>query len=326
MKRNKQTSISFQQLFAFALVGAVLFGCLPASAMDTPPPTSVTITNHSTHAVYANLVLGQPPTTLPNNCTNLGQQIQSVTDPNLVFTSSAPSKKVKFTPWTPAVTDQGYYRLAAGETITYRPQTFQCSSSSCSPAVTFNVFFTPNSYHGNPNNGCGGSTVFPNATNLAEASVNFAINGSVGSGCANADAADLSAVNGINSFLGLKLTGASWPFGKAANRGFGKNANNPGVLGWAATGCTSDTNPPNPSGTCPAPVNAPQAPASGQCTTPKGTQYPPIVFGKTNYCAELSDVATCISQRPAGVTGGAVEITFSGFYKPASPAKKAAAR
>jgi hypothetical protein len=65
-------------------------------------PTAVTVTNRSPHAVYANIVLGQPPVTMPANCTSLGQWIQSITDPNLVFISSIPKKKVTFTPWTPA--------------------------------------------------------------------------------------------------------------------------------------------------------------------------------------------------------------------------------
>lgn len=321
MRRDK---MSFRWLSA---VGAILFGCLPALAASTVTPTSVTVTNGSTGAVYANLVLGQPPTVNPANCSNLGQQIASVSDSRLVFSSSVPNKNVTFTPWTPGVTTQGYYALAAGETITYQPQTFQCGQNTCSPAVTFNFFFTQSQYNGNPNNGCGGSSVFPNATNLAEASLNFAINGSVGSGCANADAADISAVNGINAFLQLALSGGSWPFTQAANGGFGTNANSLGVYGWAATGCVNDSGYPNPTANCAAPVNAPQAPMSGQCTTPGGTQYPPISYGGTNYCAELSDTSStypqgqCVSQRPGGVTGGTVAITFSHFYNPGSATK-----
>lgn len=324
MKNNRQTLTSSLPMSVFALWGAALFGCFPATATDLMSPTSVTVTNKSSNTVYANLVLGQPPTTMPANCTNLGQQIQSIAAQNLVFTSSIPQKKVAFTPWTPAVTTAGYYELAAGETITYRPQTFKCAKPVCSPAVTFNFFFTPNPYNGHPNNGCGGSPELPNATNLAEASINFAINGSVGSGCANADGADISAVNGINSFLELTLTGASWPFRHAANSGFGKNADRRGVYGWAATGCVNDTGYPNPTSQCAAPNAAPKAPANGQCATPKGIQYPPIVFGETSYCAELSDSSStypqgrCVSQRPAGVTGGAVAITFIRFYNPST--------
>jgi hypothetical protein len=96
--------------------------------------------------------------------------------------------------------------------------------------VTFNFLFTPNVYDGSPNNGCGGSAVFPNSSTIGEASVNFGINGAMGSGCANADATDISAVNGINSSLGIVVTGGSWnPTGPAANRWFGQNADLPGV-------------------------------------------------------------------------------------------------
>jgi hypothetical protein len=312
----------------------MLLLCLTGSLM-TPPgawaqgdpsriqPTSVTVTNSSAKAVYANLVLGQPPTVNPPNCTDLGRQIKSVIGPDLVFTSSVPGKPVKFTPWTPGVNDQGYYELAAGETITYQPQTFKCAKGLCSPALTFNFFFTPDRYTGNPNNGCGGSQVFPNATNLAEASINFAINGSAGSGCASADAADISAVNGINSFLEMELVGDSWPFNFAANGKLGTNADRRGVYGWAATGCVSDTGYPNPTKSCSAPVDAPLAPATGRCVTPRGTKYAPISFGRKKYCPELSDSTAsypqgqCVSQRPGGVTGGNVAITFTGFY-PAS--------
>lgn len=296
-----------------AIVPALLTTTLAAG------PTNVTVTNTTTSAVYANVVLGQPPTSLPANCTNLGQQIVSIADPRLVFTSSA-GKKVAFTPQATGVTTKGYYQLAAGETITYVPQTFACAKGTCSPAVTFNFFFTAAAYNGNPNNGCGGSATFPNATNLAEASVNFGINGAVGSGCANADAADISAVNGINAKLALSLSGTSWPFTTAANGRFGTNANRQGVYGWAATNCVNSAGYPNPSGTCAAPKNAPRA-TNGKCTTPGGTSYAPITdpATKIQYCAELSDASTknpqalCVSQRPGGVTGGTVAVTFSGF-------------
>jgi len=220
---------------------------------------------------------------------------------------------------------EGYYQLAAGETITYQPQTFQCAAGTCSPLFQSTIFFTPSSYDGNPNNGCGGSTVFPNATSVAELTVNAALNGSQGSNCANTDTADISAVNGINSFLALNLTGGGWPISQAANGGFGTHADKPGVYGWAATGCVNNSGYPNPQSGCAAPNNAPQAPASGQCTTPGGTQYSAIVYGGTSYCAELSDSSTCQSQRPGGVTGGVVAVTFNSFYNPSAAKKKATA-
>jgi hypothetical protein len=237
-----------------------------------------------------------------------------------VFTSSITHQNISFTPQTPGVTTKGYYQLAPGETITYQPQTFQCSTGTCSPAVTFNFLFTSNVYDGSPNNGCGGSAVFPNSSTIGEASINFGINGSVGSGCASADATDISAVNGINSSLGIVVTGGSWnPAGPARNRWFGQNANLPGVYGWAATNCTNSAGFPNPGAGCPAP-NAAPVPVNGQCTTPDGTSYAPINFaGGPSYCDERSDPSSgypmgqCVIQRPGHVTGGTVAITFTGF-------------
>ena len=184
IKNIPRTRTSRSTLSAVAFLGAGFFGCLSAPAQGQNTPTNVTVTNASNAAVYANLTLGQPPTVPPANCTNLGQQLQSIADPRLVFTSSITHQNISLTPQTPGATELGYYQLAAGETIIYEPQTFQCSTGICSPAVTFNFLFTPNVYNGSPNNGCGGSAVFPNSSTIGEASINFGINGSVGSGCA----------------------------------------------------------------------------------------------------------------------------------------------
>lgn|GEM_PF-2529339 len=301
----------------------VLFCCAAARADDAPSshaPTSVRVANQTREPVYANLVLGQPPKFLPANCSNLGRQITTVKEAGPLFISSITHRPIKFVPQTPAVADKGYYLLKAGETLTYKPATFSCAGGTCSPAMTYNFFFTPKKYDGNPNNGCGGSAVFGDATNLAEGSINFAINGAEGKGCANADAADISAVNGINSFLKLEMKGQSWPFPAAENSSFGHNANASGVYGWAATTCTGNAGYPNPQNNCAAPVNAPRA-RDGMCKTPGGTAYAPIVDPKTNvaYCDERSDPGknepqgACVSQRPGGVTGGAVDIIFRGF-------------
>ena len=290
LKNIPRTRTSRSTLSAVAFLGAVFFGCLSAPALGQNTPINVTVTNASNASLYANLTLGQPPTVPPANCTNLGQQIQSIADPRLVFTSSITHQNISFTPQTPGATELGYYQLAAGETITYQPQTFQCSTGTCSPAVTFNFLFTPNVYNGRgPNNGCGGSAVFPNSSTIGEASINFGINGSVGSGCANADATDISAVNGINSSLGIVATGGSWnPAGPAANRWFGQNADLPGVYGWATTNCTNSAGFPNPAAGCPA--EAAPVPVNGQCRTPGGTSYSPVNFaGGPNYCDERSD-------------------------------------
>lgn len=278
-------------------------------------PTGVSVTNSSTGSVYANLVLGQPPTTLPANCSNLGTQIQSLTDPQLVFTSSVPGKTVAFTPVT-GVSDKGSYQMAAGETITYTPASVSCGGGNCSPAVTFNFFFTTTDVGFADNNGCSNST-FPNATNLAEASINFGVNGSVGTGCANADDTDISAVNGVNAILKVVTSGNGWPAATstAQNGLLGTNANKPGVFGWAATNCNgalANSGYPNPSASCAAPQQAPKAPGQPPgCKTPGGSSYAPIVGPDgTQYCDERSDAGTCNNQRNAYTTGGTIQITY----------------
>ena len=143
MKNIPRTRTSRSTLSTVAFLGAVFFGCLSAPALGQNTPTNVTVTNASNASVYANLTLGQPPTIPPANCTNLGQQIQSIADPRLVFTSSITDQNISFTPQTPGATKLGSYQLAAGETITYQPQTFQCSTGTCSPAVTFQLFVHP---------------------------------------------------------------------------------------------------------------------------------------------------------------------------------------
>lgn len=278
--------------------------------------TAVSITNASTSSAYANLVLGQPPASPPAGCSNLGTQIVSLTDPNLVFTSSVSGKTVTFTPVS-GVTDKGSYQMDAGETITYVPQTIACGSASCSPAVTFNYFFTTANTGFSNNNGCSNS-VFPNATNLAEVSINFGVNGSVGTTCANADDTDISAVNGVNAILKVQTSGSGWPAATstAQNGLLGQNANKPGVFGWAATNCSgsaANSGYPNPSATCAAPQQAPRAPAGSNptCKTPGGTVYAPIVGPDgTQYCDERSDAGTCNNQRTAYVTGGTIQISY----------------
>jgi hypothetical protein len=284
-------------------------------------PTGITVTNASGGPVYANLVLGQPPTTLPASCSNLGTQITAINDARLAFSSSVAGKTVNFT-LVPDVTDKGSYAMAAGETITYTPQTFACGSAQCSAAVTFNFFFTPTDVGFKDNNGCSNST-FPNATNLAEASINFGANGSVGTGCANADDTDISAVNGVNAILKVSTQGANgkalpgWPAATslAQNGLLGSNANKPGVFGWAATNCNgaqANAGYPNPSSSCAAPQKAPVADAkTATCKTPGGLSYAPIgLAGGTQYCDERSDAGTCNNQRQGYVTGGTVQITY----------------
>ena len=303
-------------------IAIALIACTDLAAQNVLGPdataTGVTITNASNASVYANMVSGQPPASPPAGCTSLGTQIVSLTDANLVFTSSVAGKTVAFTPVS-GVTDKGSYQMDKGETITYVPQTTACGQSSCSPAVTFNYFFTTGNTGFSNNNGCSNSA-FPNATNLAEASINFGINGSVGTTCANADDTDISAVNGVNAILKVTTAGSGWPAATstAQNGPLGQNANKPGVFGWAATNCSgssANAGYPNPSATCAAPQNAPRAPAGSDpmCATPGGLTYAPIVGPDgTKYCDERSDAGTCNNQRSAYVTGGNVQIAYLG--------------
>lgn len=311
------------------LAGSFILAMLsaaPAFAKDAPAgsvtPTSFSVFNGTWGMVFANLILGQPPVTPPPNCSSLGSQITQVTD--LVFTSSL-GKTVSFTPVGDG--SKGWYPMDSHEVITYEPQ-MSCGAD-CTPAVTFNFFFTQSSSGFEANNGCSNST-FPNATNLAEGSVNFAINGSVGSGCANADDTDISAVNGVNSTIEIVTEGDDWPSATsdAANGPLGKNANMPGVFGWAAPNCSGDKaneGYPNPTASCAAPVDAPRLPSGQtQCQTPNGATYDPITFDGVSYCDQRSDAGTCNNQRAAGVTGGIVRIGVYGFIAPSSGSVAAA--
>lgn len=316
----QQIDLRFRVSVVVAALLPVAYALAQSSAMNSlkkgAAPTGVTVTNGSRASVYANLVLGQPPASPPAGCSSLGTQITSLTDANLVFTSSVAGKTVSFTP-VAGVTDKGSYQMAAGETITYTPRTVACGTAQCSPAINFNFFFTPTDVGFAGNNGCSNAT-FPNATSLAEASVNFGVNGSVGGSCANADDTDISAVNGVNAILRIVTHGRGWPTttSKAQNGLLGSNANRPGVFGWAATNCNgaqANAGYPNPSAACAAPQNAPQATGTPpSCTTPKGVIYTPIASpdGKTFYCDERSDAGTCNNQRDGYVTGGYVRITY----------------
>jgi hypothetical protein len=311
-------------LTVIAMMLSALSFCTLVKAEGVPSaqtvPTSIRVINQTQNAVYANLVLGQRAKSLPASCSNPGSQIVTVKEAGQLFVSSITHRSIAFTPPTAAANDKGYYRLKPGEVITYTPAMFACAAGQCSAAMAYNIFFTPKKYDGNPNNGCGGSEAFGDGSNLAEGSINFAINGSQGGSCASADAADISAVNGINAFIKLEMKGQSWPFPSAENSGFGHNANESGVYGWAATTCVGNAGYPNPQNSCAPPVSAPRA-KDGMCKTPTGKAYVPIVDPKTAiaYCDERSDAVPaspqgqCVSQRPGGVTGGTVNIIFRGF-------------
>lgn len=140
--------------------------------------------------------------------------------------------------------------------------------------------------------GCGGSQCYPNATNLAEFTINHP-----------GETVDISNVNGTNAFIEFKLDGGPpWtdnvspsPIASFANKDIGQNANIPGVYGWQATTCTGNANPPNPVNGCPAPNNGP------------GT-------------AELSSSQLCNVQRAGNASfGGDVTINFNGWTPNSQP-------
>lgn len=304
-------------LGALAIIGgAVLSTSAHAQTnhlRDGHHPTVVTITNQTNESVYLNLVLGQPPATPPTGCISQGTQIVSIEDPRLRFKSST-GNTVAFT-GPPNVVTKGAYQMAPKETITYEPDVFDClqadvAAKKCTPSFSGNVFFT-RSVNGTTtgNNGCGGAgTEYPNATNLAEFSVNFSANGATGAQCPNPDTTDISAVNGVNATIHMAMSGAGWPTASAENGALGQNGSTAGVFGWAATNCTNTAGYPNPSKLCKAPVNAPRAengscdPASALITGPDGMQY----------CGQLNAANTCNNQRPNNVTGGTVAITYKG--------------
>jgi len=140
--------------------------------------------------------------------------------------------------------------------------------------------------------GCGGSACYPNATNLAEFTLNFP-----------GETVDISNVNGTNAFIEFQLSGGpTWtdnvspdPVTDFANKDIGQNANIPGVYGWQATTCTGNANPPNPVAGCPAPNNAPAM-------------------------SELSSTSLCNVQRAGDAGfGGTVTILFNGWTPNSEP-------
>lgn len=329
---TKSAKIDTMRLIVLApAAGGVFFSPAPSHAAGSEAvnyhlqsgqaPTTLTVTNATNNQIYVNLVLGQPPATAPANCNDLGTQVTSISDPNLKFNSSLTNKTVAFS-GPPGVTTKGAYLMDAGETITYVPQTFPCfGGQSCTPAITANFFFTEG-FNGTTtgNNGCGGAnSSYPNATNLAEMSLNFSANGAVGSTCPNADDTDISAVNGVNATLAIDTTdagaGQAWPVAtsNAENKALGQNTNSPGVFGWAATNCTNPEGFPNPSASCAAPVDAPLA-VNGACNPPNTL----IGFNGKQYCAETSGSGICNNQRAAFNTGGTVKVTYKGQIAPSS--------
>jgi hypothetical protein len=181
---------------------------------------------------------------------------------------------------------KGTLKLAAHSSVS-----FNSGLQSFSANISFGPSFTAP--------GCGSTKTtacYPNATNLAEFTLNYP-----------GETVDLSGVNGTNAMISVNFTGQSsanpWNDGAGGNGNITKIANQsitnwspvPGVFGWAGTNCTSSVNPPNPLPNCPAPKQAPAAP-------------------------QLQSVAQCNIQRPAtSPSGGTVQIVFTGWAPGSQP-------
>jgi hypothetical protein len=182
---------------------------------------------------------------------------------------------------------QGIFLLPGSSSVS-----FNSSSNSFSGNIAFGPTFTA---RGQGNSGP--DVCYPNATNLAEFTLNQP-----------GETVDISRVNGANAKIAINFNGgSSW------NDGAGKNAkvnhiadilpitswtSPAGVYGWQATDCIDVVLPvPNgpPSNLAPAPVNAPVAPqlqAKKQCNIQRSGSTP---------------------------TGGTVQIVFNGWDADAVP-------
>lgn len=182
---------------------------------------------------------------------------------------------------------QGIFLLPARSSVS-----FNSGSKSFSGNIAFGPTFTARGQGNAGQNAC-----YPNATNLAEFTINQP-----------GETVDISRVNGANAKMTINFNG-----GSAWNDGAGGNAkvvriadvlpiaqwtSPQGVYGWQATDCVDVKLPvPNgpPSNLAPAPVNAPGRP-------------------------QLQAKAQCNIQRPGNVpTGGTVQVVFSGWDADAVP-------
>lgn len=181
---------------------------------------------------------------------------------------------------------QGIFILA-GTSAGTNSVSFNSGTSSFSG----NVAFGPTAW----GRGCGSSQAgacYPNATNLAEFTLNYS---------AGQETVDISDVNGANAAITINFTGNNpWNDGGGGHTNvtnipsvlpLSAFAQQSGVYGWQATNCINVVLPvPNgpPSNICAAPVNNPGAP-------------------------QLQTNKQCNIQRGAGVSGGTVQIVFNGF-------------
>lgn len=181
----------------------------------------------------------------------------------------------------------GIFMLAGSSSVSYNSSTSSFSG---------NVAFGPTSW----GRGCGNSAAgacYPNATNLAEFTLNFS---------GGMETVDISDVNGVNAKITVNFTpqgSGNWNDGPkdqhwanqnvtqiAANQSIAKWTSPfpPGVYGWQATTCTGNSGYPNPQSGCAAPEDTPSA-------------------------SQLQTNPQCNIQRAVGTSGGTVEVVFGGF-------------
>jgi hypothetical protein len=265
----------------FGLVAAVAaLVCSPGMASEATTGggsgTTLMISNNTAQAVPVQITLGSTGDPASNYGISNISQLPAAW--NIVPEKSAP-------------TTQGIFILAGNQSVS-----FNSGSSSFSGNVAFGPKFS--------GRGCGNSNpgaCYPNAINLGEFTLNIA---------GGAETVDISNVNGANAWLTLNFSGQSsanyWNNGSftganpnvtsIANAALTTPVTQAGVYGWQATNCINVVPPvPNPTSSCPAPVDAPAA-------------------------AQLQSQAQCNIQRGSGApTGGTVEVVFGGYLPNSAP-------
>jgi hypothetical protein len=248
-----------------ALLCGMLFFCSTSAVAKASPGTTVTVTNDTPNPVPVMVTLGIGHFGI----TNINQL-----------------------PWhirpEPAnSTTQGIFLLPGKSSVS-----FNSGSKSFSGNIAFGPTFTARGQGNSGPNAC-----YPNATNLAEFTLNQP-----------GETVDISRVNGSNAKIAINFkNGSPWNDGAGKNKNVSEVADvapistwlpSPGVYGWQATNCVNVVPPvPNgpPSNLAPAPVNAPSKP-------------------------QLQAKAQCNIQRPGNVqSGGTVQIVFKGWDADALP-------
>jgi IPT/TIG domain len=291
------------------MYGLCLFAALAAistTAVSAAKSTGTTlkITNNTAQAVPVQITLGSTKSAANNFGISSISQLPAAW--GIVPEKSAP-------------TTQGIFILAGGTSVS-----FNSGTKSFSGNVAFGPKFS--------GRGCGDSSVgacYPNSINLGEFTLNIA---------GGAETVDISNVNGANAYIALKFSGQSkanrWNDGsfkgangnvlKIANKQLTSPVTQPGVFGWQATNCINVVQPiPNPTATCPAPINGPgsaQLQTNPQCNIQRGTGAPTggtveVVF--SGYLPNSAPGASCIAPNViapvSGTQAGGTQVTLTGW-------------